>query len=88
MYSKVTNLVPFLSSNSGGRSILGTAQMVQAVPLKDREAPLVRSGNLEDSKVTVTGEHGISSEHKVTEQARDVRARNKNPLSILNRTSD
>lgn len=41
-----------------------------------------------DSKVTVTGEHGISSEHKVTEQARDVRARDKNPLSILNRTSD
>ncbi len=33
MYSEITNLVPFLSSNSGGRAILGTAQMVQAVPL-------------------------------------------------------
>ncbi len=56
MYSEVTNLVPFLSSNSGGRSILATAQMVQAVPLKDREAPLVRSGNLEESKAFSLGQ--------------------------------
>ncbi len=43
MYSEVTNLVPFLSSNSGGRSILGTAQMV-------------RSGNLEESKAFSLGQ--------------------------------
>ncbi len=50
MYSEITNLVPFLSSNSGGRAILGTAQMVQAVPLKDPEVPLVRANNFESAK--------------------------------------
>ena len=50
MYSEVTNLVPFLSSNSGGRAILGTIQMVQAVPLKDPEIPSVRANNSESAK--------------------------------------
>jgi len=43
LYSEVTNLIPFLNNNAGARAILGTAQMTQAVPLKDREAALVQS---------------------------------------------
>ena len=46
MYSEVTNLVPFLDSNSGGRAIMATGQMTQAVALKEPEAPLVRAQNL------------------------------------------
>ena len=57
MYSEVTNMVPFLSANSGGRAIFGTAQMTQAVPLKHREAPLVRANNIEESKAFALGSH-------------------------------
>lgn len=55
MYSLVTNLVPFLNSNSGGRSILATGQMTQAVALHDPDEPLVRANNLEKSKVFTLG---------------------------------
>jgi DNA-directed RNA polymerase subunit beta len=47
MYSETTNLIPFLSSNSGGRAILATGQLTQAVPLEDPEPPLVRAQNFE-----------------------------------------
>ena len=47
MYSLVTNLVPFLDSNSGGRSIMSTGQMTQAVPLHDLEIPLVSANGFE-----------------------------------------
>ena len=56
MYSEVTNLVPFLSANSGGRAILGTAQMVQAVSLINREAPLVSANNFEASEAFKMGQ--------------------------------
>ncbi len=50
MYSDVTKLVPFLSSNSGCRAIPDTAQLVYAVPLKDRQILMAHS-NSETTKI-------------------------------------
>lgn len=43
LFSEVTNAIPFLNNNAGARAILGTAQATQAVPLVEREAPLVQA---------------------------------------------
>lgn len=42
-FSENVNLTPFMHHNSGPRLIMGANQMEQAVSLKDRQAPLVRS---------------------------------------------
>lgn len=55
MYSLVTNLVPFLDSNSGGRSILASGQMTQSVPLHNPEAPIVSANGFEKSKEFILG---------------------------------
>lgn len=55
MYSEVTNMVPFLNSDSGGRAILATGQMTQAVPLEEPDAPLVRANNVEAADVFSMG---------------------------------
>ena len=94
MYSEVTNLVPFLSSNSGGRAILGTAQMVQAVPLKDPEVPLVRANNFEASKafslnmispvtgrVLKVGKDAIKLKEDITGKVKNVSIYNDMPLN-------
>ena len=44
MYTMSTNMVPFLDSTQGNRIIMGSKMVGQAVPLVDREAPLVQSG--------------------------------------------
>jgi len=43
LFSFAANLVPFLSTNSGGRAMFAAKQMEQAISLKDREAPLVQT---------------------------------------------
>ena len=42
MYSPTTNLVPFMESQQGNRTVMGSKMQVQAVPLVHREAPLVQ----------------------------------------------
>lgn len=42
LFSVSANLIPFLSSNSGGRAQYATSHIEQAVALKYREAPLVQ----------------------------------------------
>jgi DNA-directed RNA polymerase subunit beta len=42
MYTINTNMVPFLDSTQGNRIIMGSKMVGQAVPLVEREAPLVR----------------------------------------------
>ena len=42
MFSYASNLIPFLHHNSGNRGMTASRQMAQAIPLKDREAPMVR----------------------------------------------
>ena len=43
VFSIASNLTPFLASNSGGRALVASKLAEQAVPLKDREQPLVQS---------------------------------------------
>ena len=42
-FSTPTNLIPALSSTSGGRIVIGDKSALQAIPLIHREAPLVKS---------------------------------------------
>jgi DNA-directed RNA polymerase beta subunit len=42
MYTASTNMVPFLDSTQGNRIIMGSKMVGQAVPLVNREAPLVQ----------------------------------------------
>lgn len=42
-FSVSTNLVPFLHSNSGGRALMAAKMLEQAIPLVEREAPLVQN---------------------------------------------
>lgn len=44
LYSPATNLVPLLGSLQGNRGIMGGKHVTQALPLVDREAPLVQVG--------------------------------------------
>jgi DNA-directed RNA polymerase subunit beta' len=43
LFSFAANLIPFLSTNSGNRTMFATKQMEQAISLKNREAPLVQT---------------------------------------------
>jgi DNA-directed RNA polymerase subunit beta' len=43
MFSMASNLVPFLAADHPNRSTMAGRHMEQAIPLKDREAPLVQS---------------------------------------------
>ena len=43
MYSPATNLVPMLNNAMGNRNIMGAKFQTQAVPLKERETPLVQA---------------------------------------------
>lgn len=43
LFAFAANLVPFLSTNSGNRTMFAAKQMEQAISLKDREAPLVQT---------------------------------------------
>jgi DNA-directed RNA polymerase subunit beta' len=49
MFSIPTNLVPFLESTQGNRASTGGRMIQQALPLIDREAPLVQSKMGQDS---------------------------------------
>lgn len=42
MYGPTTNLVPFMESQQGNRTVMGSKMQVQAVPLIDREAPYIQ----------------------------------------------
>ena len=42
-FSISTNMVPFLHSNSGGRALMAAKMLEQAIPLVNREAPLVQN---------------------------------------------
>jgi DNA-directed RNA polymerase subunit beta len=43
LFGITTNLIPFLSADSGARAMMGTKMLTQAVPLVEREAPLVQA---------------------------------------------
>ena len=42
-FSIASNTIPFLETNSGGRALVASKMSEQAVPLKERERPLVQS---------------------------------------------
>lgn len=42
MFDITANTIPFLQNNQGNRTMMATRQLEQAVPLVDREAPLVQ----------------------------------------------
>jgi len=42
MYGPTTNLVPFMESQQGNRTVMGSKMQVQALPLIYREAPLIQ----------------------------------------------
>lgn len=44
-----TNLIPFVDSTSGGRALLGAKMLRQALPLKEREAPMVQVLDKDDT---------------------------------------
>ena len=52
MFSIVTNLIPFLQNNSGGRAIFGSAQITQAVSLVNREIPLGQAATNRNKNVS------------------------------------
>jgi DNA-directed RNA polymerase subunit beta len=51
MYTVNTNMVPLLDGTQGNRIIMGSKMVGQAVPLVERETPLVRSASDEEGKV-------------------------------------
>lgn len=44
MYSAAVNMVPFMTSDSGPRTMFGSNQLTQSVSLVNREAPIVQNG--------------------------------------------
>jgi DNA-directed RNA polymerase subunit beta' len=48
LFSAASNLIPFLSSNSGNRATYASGHISQAVSLQDREAPFVQVGTGSD----------------------------------------
>lgn len=48
MYTASTNMVPFLDSTQGNRIIMGSKMVGQAVPLVEREPPLVQASAVEE----------------------------------------
>jgi len=82
MYTLNTNLVPLLDSTQGNRVIMGSKMVGQAMPLVDREKPLVmssfddKSDTEEDSLERIIGQattRGVRSlgKGKVTEVTKD-----------------
>jgi len=47
-FDTATNLVPFLQSNQGNRAMMAGKHVTQALPLKNREQPLVQTGMEEE----------------------------------------
>ena len=43
LFGVSTNLIPFMSANSGARAMMGAKMLPQALPLVEREAPLVQA---------------------------------------------
>lgn len=43
LFSWTTNLIPFLAHNDGARAMMGSKMVVQALPLKNPDAPLVQN---------------------------------------------
>ena len=43
LFSHSTNLIPFLQNDQGNRAMMGTKHLGQAIPLVEREAPLVQT---------------------------------------------
>lgn len=43
LFSYSTNMIPFLHNDQGTRTMMGSKMMEQAIPLVDREAPLVQT---------------------------------------------
>lgn len=48
VFGAATNLVPFLQSNQGNRAMMAGKHSTQALPLKNREQPLVQTGMEEE----------------------------------------
>lgn len=59
LFTTTTNAIPFIRSNNGVRAMTASRQIEQAIPLVDREAPLVqvRHGNSKQSVEAVLGSH-------------------------------
>jgi DNA-directed RNA polymerase subunit beta len=57
LYSTATNLVPFPESSQGNRLIMGSKMVSQALPLKEREQPLVQVASWRKGR-TMEGELG------------------------------
>jgi DNA-directed RNA polymerase subunit beta len=57
VFGAATNLVPFLNANSGSRVFMASKQLSQALPLKNREAPLIQVGKNGKSFESVIGGH-------------------------------
>ena len=58
MFTHTSNLTPFLHNNQGNRVTMSSRMMTQAVPLTDREAPLVQVSSSADSKKSLEKELG------------------------------
>jgi len=43
MFSWTTNLIPFLEHNDGARAMMGSKMVIQALPLKNPDSPLVQT---------------------------------------------
>ena len=44
LFSQAVNMVPFLNNNAGPRMFMGSKQIGQALPVTNREEPLIQSG--------------------------------------------
>ena len=76
MFSATSNLIPFIGSMKGGRVSMGARMVTQSLPLRDSEAPLVRSesenGNsFNDEYGKVAGVVRSDMDGIVTDVARD-----------------
>ena len=65
MFSAGSNLVPMIGGIKGGRLLMGSRMVIQALPLRDAEAPLVRSA----------GEDGAHFENLYSDHVGAVRAK-------------
>lgn len=58
MYSLGSNLIPGFSGMKGGRLIMGSRMLTQALPLEKPEAPLVQSATSEDPNTSYEEKYG------------------------------
>ena len=58
MFDLAANMIPFLQSDQGNRTMVASRQLEQAVSLKDREAPLVQT---QTDNPRITFEQGIGA---------------------------